>query len=1112
MKLIKILILLSLVAFTGCKLEPVKVKNDAVYTAEAVAEESKNAKADAATKSGSDVSVTNEDGELTINVIEDLDKVVYKWFDEDYMPGGFNYFYPKKSSMKSIVGEGAQGSGSFLQIELDANDYSGGAVCLYNMKYDLRPYYNTGVLRFWVKSSTGKEVFQASLSDDDANDGFKTITKVWLDKYAKMKKGEWVKVEIPLRDFGPRGVFWDEEKKVEIPKRFQWGLATEFRVEIKKGQNESFSVGIDNIEILKDMVEPIEMKDEVYWDEIVETVDAPKDFQTTTPDNILKVVYDDIASPGGFTYTYGGKTAFKDVKSNTSGNTSVLATYMDDNEYSGVSVSFGQGNTVNVADYLKKGGMTFWVKGHTGGEKFLVGLLDDESDAPEKKVQSKVGSVDYVKVTKEWQQVKILFKRFSPNGKWWNSAKQAEIFGKLEWDKLQEVRFSINKFENKNVKDGEDGPVKIYFDQIQFHKEIKGVFDPDEYWAKFESNKADVLLFDFEDRRDNRYWMTPHHKAAMIKAKSVDPPAGGSPNGKETALQITYRLAYWADALYDFTHKCKKENCKQREVPQEMRDWSEHWALKFWFYTDKPYEAVTVQVRDSGQEVWFATTGALKGWHEILVPLKEFAKFPFWQPDEAEENGVFDMKNMVQIDFKPTNDGTKGSYIIDEIYLTNQKEIKVKEKPPVMDATINGDVAKVVNEKINPALYGQNIALWDGDLLKPSTAENCKKIKHGIYRYPGGLRADDDHWEKVLDKKDWMVDTDEMIEWVERVDGEAMITVNFGKGTPEEAARWVEHMNIKNKKNVRYWEIGNELYGNWHPDFCTAESYGTRARKFIEAMKAVDPTIMVTVVWELEGEWNKIVFDHTKDIADGVNVHHYPQHFGQENDYAILAAPDAVKEILGGVKHQVKEYGVPGKKYEVWLTEWNSVDFNPGPQTVSVVNGLFVADYLAQLAHTNIDAANYWDIHNSITPQLGDYGYLSRTGAPDGDNVPRASFWAFKIIANNLQGKMSEVETGIADFTTYFVTREDGSQALVAINKSPVTDYKTTINIEGLKDGSAIVEEYHKTGVGTKSGFSWDETEIESKGTKSINKGDVYTFPKYTITVIQWGTDKSHTN
>ena len=32
----------------------------------------------------------------------------------------------------------------------------------------------------------------------------------------------------------------------------------------------------------------------------------------------------------------------------------------------------------------------------------------------------------------------------------------------------------------------------------------------------------------------------------------------------------------------------------------------------------------------------------------------------------------------------------------------------------------------------------------------------------------------------------------------------------------------------------------------------------------------------------------------------------------------------------------IEEYGVKGKKYDIWLTEWNSVDFNPGSGTTTL--------------------------------------------------------------------------------------------------------------------------------------------------------------------------------
>jgi len=34
------------------------------------------------------------------------------------------------------------------------------------------------------------------------------------------------------------------------------------------------------------------------------------------------------------------------------------------------------------------------------------------------------------------------------------------------------------------------------------------------------------------------------------------------------------------------------------------------------------------------------------------------------------------------------------------------------------------------------------------------------------------------------------------------------------------------------------------------------------------------------------------------------------------------------------------------------------------------------------LAKVNIEQASYWDVHNDMTEQGGDYGYLSRTARP----------------------------------------------------------------------------------------------------------------------------------
>jgi alpha-L-arabinofuranosidase len=277
-----------------------------------------------------------------------------------------------------------------------------------------------------------------------------------------------------------------------------------------------------------------------------------------------------------------------------------------------------------------------------------------------------------------------------------------------------------------------------------------------------------------------------------------------------------------------------------------------------------------------------------------------------------------------------------------------------------------------------------------------------------------------------------------------------MFTVNYGTGTAEEAARWVAYAKNKNA-NVKYWEIGNELYGSWHANHCTPDEYGKKAREFAIQMKKADPNAHITAVWMLDGDWNEGVFKHVKDVVDGVNVHHYPQNTGQENDAGLLAAPQTLNEILPAVRKQLEEFGVPGKKYEIWLTEWNSVDFEPGPQTMTIVNALFVADYLGMLAHHNIDQASYWDVHNDVTPQGGDYGYLSRSGAPDGDNVPRSSYWAFKMASQSLgRGSLLESSTG-NDLVSTYLTKDGKKQSLMIVNKYPKTVADVTINIPGFE-------------------------------------------------------------
>ena len=768
-----------------------------------------------------------------------------------------------------------------------------------------------------------------------------------------------------------------------------------------------------------------------YWDERQETVATPPDGSRP------KAIYETQILKGGFpsngfAYVYGGKTAYK-MQPGSSGD-NILTCYMDGTDYSGVTVSMGQGKAIDLTPYRKSGtaGIAFWAKGCPEVKSIYFGLVDDDSDDGNK-VQSKVNLGDFGQIDTVWKYYMIPIRKFNNSGLYWDASANQEINSNLNWSKINEFRFSINKNENRVES---DIPVTLYIDDIAVIREIPGYVNPDDFWRAFSSDAPDLLLHNFDSELD-RKWTTANDPKSQIGIEFVKSTANGD---NSDAMAISYKLNSWCDAVYNY----RTNNCKA-----EVRDWTRHWGIKFNMYTERPYQPFNIQIQDGSDELFIASTGGQKGWSEVMVPFKDFLKFPYYQPPEAKQNGIFDLENIVSIDFKPSGEGTSHTFIIDNIRLTNDREAKKVDAPKQVAVAVKGYSDKVITGLINKGIFGINSVTWDSDLLRDETAKLVKAVNHHVVRYPGGLSSDEHHWKEVLSKKDPLVDTDEFLEFCKKSNTTAMFTVNFGSGTAQEAADWVRYVNITKKAKVKYWEIGNELYGEWHRFNCTPQEYGKRAREFIKAMKEVDPDIHVTVVWMLEGDWNEIVFEQTKDIADGVNIHHYPQETGEENDAGLLGSPQSLDEIIPNVKNQIKKFGETGKKYEIWLTEWNSVDFKPGPQILSITNALFVADYLGMLAVHNIDQASYWNIHNNITEQGGDYGYLSRMSAPDGDNVPRPSYWAFMMGSKSLgRGSLLESKSSDSHITCY-LTKDNGSLSIMLINKYPKTCAETTISIPG---------------------------------------------------------------
>ena len=126
------------------------------------------------------------------------------------------------------------------------------------------------------------------------------------------------------------------------------------------------------------------------------------------------------------------------------------------------------------------------------------------------------------------------------------------------------------------------------------------------------------------------------------------------------------------------------------------------------------------------------------------------------------------------------------------------------------------------------------------------------------------------------------------------IGAEPYINGNFGSGTPEMSAEWVEYCNgpaqsawgARRAANghpepygVKSWAVGNEIWGSFEIGTTTADGYAAGFLAIAKAMRAVDPSIRITAVGQIHDSdprvWNETVLREAADQIDLLSVHHY---------------------------------------------------------------------------------------------------------------------------------------------------------------------------------------------------------------------------------------------
>jgi len=322
----------------------------------------------------------------------------------------------------------------------------------------------------------------------------------------------------------------------------------------------------------------------------------------------------------------------------------------------------------------------------------------------------------------------------------------------------------------------------------------------------------------------------------------------------------------------------------------------------------------------------------------------------------------------------PMNASDRSSCLVKSIRLLLTLGLPTAALAQTANLTVNAtSTVRTVDERV----FGVNSVMWDGNTNTAQTISMVQAAGIRMIRMPGGSNSDTYHWR--VNKSEGAVTNGVLNTWTWKDAGgvtgfgsfinlftnasaQPMITVNYGSGTPQEAAGLVAYLNASVGSSVaiggfdgpadnfamqnsgywavvragsplatddgmnflrigrtspvgaEYFEIGNECYGSWEYDQQAVAhdptTYANRVQQYITAMKAVDPTIKIGVVVVTSPEnknynnWTPTMLAQLKTLGvtpDFVIYHLYPQAPFAESDAALLQVSDSGSNSWGSI-------------------------------------------------------------------------------------------------------------------------------------------------------------------------------------------------------------------
>lgn len=236
--------------------------------------------------------------------------------------------------------------------------------------------------------------------------------------------------------------------------------------------------------------------------------------------------------------------------------------------------------------------------------------------------------------------------------------------------------------------------------------------------------------------------------------------------------------------------------------------------------------------------------------------------------------------------------------------------------------------------------------------MRADTLEVLRQLDAPVYRWPGGNFVSGYDWRDGIGDPDrrpprknpaWKgiehndFGLDEFMTFCRLLKTEPLVVVNSGQGDVKLAVDELQYANggtdmpqgkLREKNGcrepygVKWWGVGNEMYGKWQLGYMPLEAYTRKHNAFADAMRGADPSIRLIAVGHV-GPWSEAMLTHCADRMDWISEHFY---VGEKPDVMahVRQAPARVRAIADAHRRYRDEIAaLADKEIPIALDEWN---------------------------------------------------------------------------------------------------------------------------------------------------------------------------------------------